>query len=63
VVARHKGTSHLRNRRKIRKTLPFSKARRSHRRMRWLSVTLDNFCWGYWNLKINKRHKSIIAAL
>jgi hypothetical protein len=66
VVARHKGTSRLRNRRKIRKTLPFSKARRSHYQMRWLSVTLDNFCWGRGSLKIKQEtqvhHRSPVMA-
>jgi len=40
VVERHNRTSRLRNQRKVRKTLAFSKARRYHRWMRWLSVTL-----------------------
>jgi IS1 family transposase len=40
VVERHNGTSRLRNQRKVRKTLAFSKAQRSHRWMSWLSVGL-----------------------
>jgi hypothetical protein len=40
VVERHNGTSRLRNQRKVRKTLAFSKAPRSHRWMSWLSVGL-----------------------
>jgi IS1 family transposase len=40
VVERHNGTSRLRNRRTVRQTLTFSKAKRYHRWMRWLSVTL-----------------------
>src|SRR5262249_40982859 len=44
VVERHNGTSRLRNQRKVRKTLAFSKAPRYHRWMSWLSVGLYNFC-------------------
>jgi hypothetical protein len=44
VVERHNGTSRLRNQRKVRKPLAFSKARRSHRWRSWLSVGLSNFC-------------------
>jgi len=44
VGERHNGTSRLRNQRQVRKTVAFSKARRSHRWMRGLSVGLDNFC-------------------
>jgi IS1 family transposase len=44
VVERHNGTSRLRNQRKVRKTLAFSKARRYPRWMSWLSVGLYNFC-------------------
>ena len=40
VVERHNGTSRLRNQRKVRKTLAFSKAPRYHRWMSWLSVGL-----------------------
>jgi hypothetical protein len=40
AVERHNGTSRLRNQRKVRKTLAFSKAPRSHRWMSWLSVGL-----------------------
>jgi hypothetical protein len=47
VVERHNGTSRRRHRRKVRKTLPFAKAQRSHRWMSWLSVGLDNFCWAH----------------
>jgi IS1 family transposase len=47
VVERHNGTSRLRNQRKVRKTLAFSKAPRSHRWMSWLSVGLYNFCRGH----------------
>jgi hypothetical protein len=43
-VERHNGTSRLRNQRKVRKTLAFSKAPRYHRWMRWLSVGLSNVC-------------------
>jgi hypothetical protein len=54
VVERHNGPSRLRNRRKVRKTLTFANARRSHRWMSWLSVTLDNFCWEHGSLKIKQ---------
>jgi IS1 family transposase len=40
VVERHNGTSRLRNQRKVRKTLAFSKVPRYHRWMSWLSVGL-----------------------
>jgi IS1 family transposase len=40
VVERHNGTSRLRNQRKVRKTLAFSKAPRYHRWMSGLSVGL-----------------------
>jgi len=51
VVERHNGTSRLRNQRKVRKTLAFSKAQRYHRWMSWLSVGLYNFCRGHRSLK------------
>jgi len=51
VVERHNGTSRLRNQRKVRKTLAFSKAPRYHRWMSWLSVGLYNFCRGHSSLK------------
>jgi IS1 family transposase len=51
VVERHNGTSCLRQQRKVRKTLAFSKAPRSHRWMSWLSVGLYNFCRGHRSLK------------
>jgi IS1 family transposase len=54
VVERHNGTSRLRNRRKVRKTLTFSKARRYHRWMSWLSVGLYNFCRGHGSLKMKQ---------
>ena len=54
VVERHNGTSRLRNRRKVRKTLTFSKARRYHRWMSWLSVTLYNFCRAHGSLKVKQ---------
>src|SRR5262249_32398676 len=44
VVERHNGTSRLRNQRKVRKTLAFSKVPRYHRWMSWLAVGLYNFC-------------------
>jgi IS1 family transposase len=51
AVERHNGTSRLRNQRKVRKTLAFSKAPRYHRWMIWLSVGLYNFCRGHSSLK------------
>lgn len=54
VVERHNGTSRLRNRRKVRKTLTFSKATRYHRWMSWLSVGLYNFCHAHSSLKIKQ---------
>jgi hypothetical protein len=54
AVERHKGTSRLRNRRQGRKTLTFSKAKRYHRGMSWLSVTLDNFCRAHGSLKVKQ---------
>lgn len=44
VIARPNGTSRLRNQRKVRKTLAFSKVPRYHRWMRWLAVGLYHFC-------------------
>jgi IS1 family transposase len=54
VVERHNGTSRLRNQRKVRKTLAFSKATRYHRWMSWLSVGLYNFCRSHSSLKISQ---------
>jgi IS1 family transposase len=51
VVERHNGTSRLRNRRKVRKTLTFSKATRYHRWMSGLSVGRYNFCHAHSSLK------------
>ena len=50
-AARHNGTSRLRNQRKVRKTLAFSKVPWYHRWMSWLSVGLDSFCRGHSRLK------------
>jgi IS1 family transposase len=59
AVERHNGTSRLRNQRKVRKTLAFSKATRYHRWMSWLAVGLYNFCHAHSNLKIqHERHVS-----
>ena len=54
VVERHNGTSRLRNQRKVRKTLAFSKAHRYHQWMSWLSVGLYNFCRPHSSLKIHQ---------
>jgi IS1 family transposase len=51
VVERHNGTSRLRNQRKVRKTLAFSKAQRYHRWMSWGAVGLYNFCHAHSSLK------------
>lgn len=52
AVERHNGTSRLRNQRKVRKTLAFSKAKRYHGWMSWLSVGLYNCCRPHRSLKI-----------
>jgi IS1 family transposase len=57
AVERHNGTSRLRNRRKVRKTLTFSKATRYHRWMSWLSVGLYNFCRAHSSLKIKQEEQ------
>jgi len=66
VVERHNGTSRLRNQRKVRKTLAFSKARRYHRWMSWLSVGLYNFCRPHSSLQSKEanqvRHRSPAMA-
>jgi len=54
VVERHNGTSRLRNRRKVRKALTFSKAQRYHRWMSWLSVGLYNFCRAHRSLQVKE---------
>jgi hypothetical protein len=69
VVERHNGTSRLRNQRKVRKTLAFSKARRYHQWMSWLTVTLYNFCRAHSSLKVKQgdqvyhRSPAMIAKL
>lgn len=59
VVERHNGTSRLRNQRKVRKTLAFSKATRYHRWMSGLAVGLYNFCHAHSSLKI--KHEGQVA--
>jgi hypothetical protein len=59
VVERHNGTSRLRNQRKVRKTLAFSKAMRSHRWMSWLAVGLYNVCRAHSRVKI--RDEGVVA--
>ena len=59
AVERHNGTSRLRNQRKVRKTLAFSKATRYHRWMSWLAVGLYNFCHAHRSLKIT--HEGQVA--
>jgi hypothetical protein len=51
VVERHNGTSRLRNQRKVRKTLAFSKATRYPRWMRGLWVGRYNFCRAHSSVK------------
>lgn len=51
AIERHNGTSRQRDRRKVRKTLAFSKEERYHRWMSWLSTTLHNFCRNHGGLK------------
>ena len=69
VVERHNGTSRLRNQRKVRKTLAFSKACRYHQWMSWLSRALYNFCrpHGGWTLKqdaqVHHRSPAVAARL
>jgi hypothetical protein len=57
VVERHNGTSRLRNQRKVRKTLAFSKAQRYHRWMSWLAVGHDNFCRPHRSLQIKEDNR------
>lgn len=52
VVERHNATSRLRNQRKVRRTLAFSKAARYHEWMSWLSVVQYNFCRAHGSLRI-----------
>jgi IS1 family transposase len=59
VVERHNGTSRLRNQRQVRKTLAFSKARRYHRWMSWLSVGLYNFCRPHSSLRIKESNRML----
>lgn len=51
-VERHHGTSRLRNQRKVRKTLAFSKSSLYHGWMSWLSVVQYNFCRAHGSLKM-----------
>ena len=61
VVERHNGTSRLRNQRKVRKTLAFSKATRYHRWMSWLAVGLYNFCRAHSSLKIKQEDTGLAS--
>jgi hypothetical protein len=54
VVKRHNGTSRLRNQRKGRKTLAFSKVPRYHRWMSWLSVGWYNCYWAHGSVKVKQ---------
>ncbi|WP_143301023.1 hypothetical protein [Candidatus Entotheonella palauensis] len=69
VVERHNGTSRLRNQRKVRRTLAFSKSRRYHEWMSWLSVVQYNFRWthGSWQIKdeneIHHRTPAMVSGL
>ncbi len=66
VVERHNATSRLRNQRKARKTLAFSKAARYHEWMSWLSVVQYNFCRAHGSLRIKAergiRHRTPAMA-
>jgi hypothetical protein len=66
VAERHYDTSRGRNKRKVRKILAFSKARRYHWWMRWLSVTRYNFCRGHssWKMQLDAQgqHRSPAMA-
>lgn len=66
VIERHNGTSRLRNQRKVRKTLAFSKVPRYHRWMSWLAVGLYNFCRSHSSLKssqeVQVHHRSPAMA-
>jgi hypothetical protein len=57
VVERHNGTSRLRNQRKVRKTLAFSKVNRYHRWMSWLSVGRYNFCRPHGSLTVKQEQQ------
>ncbi len=69
VIERHNGTSRLRNQRKVRRTLAFSKSRRYHEWMSWLSVVQYNFRWthGSWQIKdeneIHHRTPAMVSGL
>ena len=66
AIERHNGTSRQRDRRKVRKTLAFSKESRNHRWMSWLSTTLHNFCQRHGGLQLRKdgavQHRSPAMA-
>ena len=66
AVERHTGTSRLRHQRKVRKTLAFSKVRRYHQWMSWLSVGLYNFCRAHGGLTVKQdaqvQHRSPAVA-
>src|SRR5262245_40621446 len=62
VVERHNGTSRLRNQRKVRKPLAFSKARRYYCWMSWLAVGLYNFCRRHASLTRRQDTRGSIAV-
>jgi IS1 family transposase len=66
AIERHHGTSRQRDRRKVRKSLAFSKESRYHHWMSWLSTTLHNFCRKHGGLKLGKdgavQHRSPAVA-
>jgi IS1 family transposase len=57
AIERHNNTSRQRDRRKVRKTLAFSKESRYHRWMGWLFTTLHNFCRSHGGLKQREEGK------
>jgi IS1 family transposase len=69
AVERHNGTSRLRNQRKVRKTLAFSKATRYHRWMSGLAIGLYHCCHAHRSLKsqhegqVSHRSPAIAAKL
>ena len=54
VVERHNATSRLRNQRKVRRTLAFSKATRYHEWMSWVSVVQYNVCRAHGNVRVKE---------
>ncbi|MCZ6678481.1 MAG: hypothetical protein O7E52_14680 [Candidatus Poribacteria bacterium] len=67
-VERQHGTDRHLNRRKVRKTLAFSKEKAFHTCQSWLGVTYYNFCWDHRSLRVQAgagsyTHRSPMMAL